>query len=395
METQHARLLVGPRDAAARDVPSPAPGAADLLAFGEEALAALQLLLGLLSRRDVAIDDEHRVVLALQRDALRRDQRVEAGAVLAAAHDLGLHFPSREHIGVAREIRGRHAVGHDEAAQALAHRLLGRIAEHPRELLVDAQDLRMADVGEDERVGREVEELVQLRLVPLQLFLRPRALEGVAIHFLHLEAQRPAREPAQGRAHQQDEGDRRDETGPEEIHQRLEAHALAPHQQVIAAGKLGVRSDHAKRRPVSVDHEPVGSRGFGDFGGPRGQVTGQRRLARVGEDHDLVVAQRRETRRDRRGGALRAGALECVEHLLLVRAEDVGPERRHVHAPDIPERNGEQRQDQYAQRDVREREPRRREAKHRGHGDRPAGLLREYSPPRPSHYGRRRTPCGN
>ena len=146
-------------------------------------LGQAQLLLGTLALRDVPVDDESGILVVADADALRSDMGVEAGTILALPDDLKFDRPSGQQIRILRKVSRLQFRRRDQIPHAPAHRLFGRIAERPREFLVDAQIARIAKGRQDDGVRRQLEQLVQVHLLLLDIlqcalerFVGPREL---------------------------------------------------------------------------------------------------------------------------------------------------------------------------------------------------------------------------
>ena len=246
---------------------------------------------------------------------------VQAGAVLALSDHFPIDFHARDHLCGVCGVSRFQLAGGDQLAQAAAHRLRGRIAEHASEFPVDAHDARWVQLGQHDRVGREIEQLVQVLGLPLpsRRFMvcasvsssaeLPRACSrrgkvalddggGVARDLADLEkkgttpaaTRRPlpaqARWPGRRRCRTRSA---RPATG--------SARSLAPHEQAIAA-RQGLVRDHDAHRLLGSepDHQPVGTGHVRHLGRPCRQVARQAALVRVGEDDDFVARHARQVR---------------------------------------------------------------------------------------------------
>src|SRR5262245_20924785 len=63
--------------------------------------------------------------------------------------------------------------------KAISGGLLGRVAEHARELAINAQNPGIPYRRQYDRVGRQLEQLVEISRLPEQLFVGSVALAGV------------------------------------------------------------------------------------------------------------------------------------------------------------------------------------------------------------------------
>ena len=107
---------------------------------------------------------------------------VEARSVLALSRSLALDGPSGEQIRIERQIERIHIRGDDQLQQPAAHRFIRRIAERPRELAIHAQDPRILQRRERDRVRGDLEQLVVVRplLDPVgNVHHRPEELRAV------------------------------------------------------------------------------------------------------------------------------------------------------------------------------------------------------------------------
>src|SRR5262249_7959969 len=92
---------------------------------------------------------------------------------------------------------------------------------------------------------------------------------------------------------------------PEASDQRLEADALAAHQEVVSARYLHMRTAPPNRGSISHAYpQPIGSRLVRDLGWPRRQIAGQPPFRRVCKDYDFVSGQSTYLRLHRRSESL-------------------------------------------------------------------------------------------
>ena len=184
---------------------------------------------------------------------------------------------------------------------------------------------------------------------------------------VHLRKQGAADHPADDRSQHQHGARGEGNSMPEEVDERLEAGALATHEKAIAAWQSHIRGDDSKRRAVPIDDQTGRSGRIGHLPRPRDQVSGDTRLGRIGEEENFVARQDSHASLDRGGEPARALALERVHHRSHIFGVDVCPQRRIVHAPDVPQRNGKQAEHQRAESHVHQRQAGRGEPKEADH----------------------------
>ena len=144
----------------------------------QQPLLAREQGIGLLARADVPKNEIGSVLVVAQLNPLPGDVSVKPGTVLASPNDFPFHLSPGEQIRILGEGRFE-TIGHDQIAKAVSDGLFRRVAEDAREFAIDAQNPGIPQRRQYDRVGRQLEQLVEIRRLPEQLSVRSLALRGV------------------------------------------------------------------------------------------------------------------------------------------------------------------------------------------------------------------------